>query len=166
MFKHTTCLIKNNDRFLLLNRNKQPSMGVWNGVGGKIEENETPEECVIRETYEETGIHLENVTYVGNVVLESEYGSSGIYVFISEISDGIQLKTPVNIEEGILDWKSIEWILDENNQGIISHLKRYLPLILEGKYGLEHIFYYNGHSILDYKSIVISKNEIHKKYKI
>lgn len=38
MFKHTTCLIKNNDSFLLLNRNKQPSMGVWNGVGGKIEE--------------------------------------------------------------------------------------------------------------------------------
>ena len=40
-------------------------MGMWNGVGGKIEENETPYEGIIRETFEETGIELSSVTYKG-----------------------------------------------------------------------------------------------------
>ena len=45
-------------------------MGMWNGVGGKIEENETPYEGIIRETFEETGIELSSVTYKGTVVLK------------------------------------------------------------------------------------------------
>ena len=47
-------------------------MGMWNGVGGKIEDNETPYEGIIRETLEETGIDLPRVTYKGNVVFKSK----------------------------------------------------------------------------------------------
>lgn len=37
MLKYTLCLIRNDDQLLLLNRVKKPQMGMWNGVGGKIE---------------------------------------------------------------------------------------------------------------------------------
>ena len=57
-YPYTLCLIRQDDHFLLLNRQKQPAMGMWNGVGGKIEPGETPTAAVIRETFEETGIAL------------------------------------------------------------------------------------------------------------
>ena len=65
MYKYTICFIRKSDKILLLNRNKKPNMGMWNGVGGKIEDNETPYEGIIRETLEETGIDLPSVTYKG-----------------------------------------------------------------------------------------------------
>lgn len=105
------------------------------------------------------------MTYAGNVVLKSEVGNSGIYIFIVEMPEHSSIQTPVNTEEGTLDWKSIQWILDEDNMGIISHLKCYLPLILEGKYDLEHTFLYDVHNILDYTTSKITENEVHKKYK-
>jgi 8-oxo-dGTP diphosphatase len=62
MLKYTICFIKRKDEILLLNRNKKPNMGLWNGVGGKIETGETPFEGIIRETWEETGLLLKEVT--------------------------------------------------------------------------------------------------------
>lgn len=49
---------KENNKILMLNRNKTPWMGKWNGVGGKIHANETPLDCMIREAQEETGLML------------------------------------------------------------------------------------------------------------
>ncbi|USK57773.1 NUDIX domain-containing protein (plasmid) [Cytobacillus solani] len=43
----------------MLNREKPPIMGVWNGVGGKIEKGETSDEGALREVFEETGIRVE-----------------------------------------------------------------------------------------------------------
>nr|WP_290754672.1 MULTISPECIES: hypothetical protein [unclassified Exiguobacterium] len=37
MDRYTLCLIRHADSFLLVNRQKRPAMGMWNGVGGKIE---------------------------------------------------------------------------------------------------------------------------------
>lgn len=68
MYKYTICFIRKGNNILLLNRNKKPTMGMWNGVGGKIEDNETPYEGIIREAFEETGIELQNVTYKGNII--------------------------------------------------------------------------------------------------
>ena len=48
MDRYTLCLIRHADSFLLVNRQKRPAMGMWNGVGGKIEPGETPEVAVIR----------------------------------------------------------------------------------------------------------------------
>lgn len=69
----------------MMNREFAPTKGLWNGVGGKIDEGETPLECVLREVFEETGIHLNNAKYKGVVTWEVDLVySGGMYSFIGE----------------------------------------------------------------------------------
>ena len=50
--KYTLCFIRRGDEILMLNREKPSWMGMWNGVGGRMEANETPKECILREVWE------------------------------------------------------------------------------------------------------------------
>jgi 8-oxo-dGTP diphosphatase len=156
MLKYTICFIKNDNEILLLNRNKQPNMGLWNGVGGKIEINESAYESVIRETFEETGITLEEVVFAGNVIWESSNGESGMHVFIADLPKGSRIHTPVKVEEGVLDWKEIEWIMDPENRGVVSNIRLFLSKILEGEIGLEHRFIYESGQIVDYSTTLLN----------
>ena len=64
------------EEYLMLYRNKKKNdlnEGKWVGVGGKFEEGESPEECLIREVREETGLTL------------TEYTMRGIVTFVSDI---------------------------------------------------------------------------------
>jgi len=59
----TLCYIRQNDKTLMLHRIKKQNdvhAGMWVGLGGKFEEGETPEACVIREVYEESGLEIQN----------------------------------------------------------------------------------------------------------
>lgn len=60
--KNTTlCYIEKDGKYLMLHRTKKKNdlnQDKWIGVGGKFEENETPEECLLREVREETGLTL------------------------------------------------------------------------------------------------------------
>ncbi|MCK5130449.1 MAG: NUDIX domain-containing protein, partial [Clostridiales bacterium] len=47
-YKYTICFIKRNDEILLLNRENDSWMGCWNGVGGRLEDGESPTECILR----------------------------------------------------------------------------------------------------------------------
>ena len=60
----TICYIEKDDKTLMLYRNKKKDdihEGKYVGVGGKFEQGETPEECVIREVKEETGLTLKSL---------------------------------------------------------------------------------------------------------
>lgn len=87
---------------LLRNKKKNDiNEGKWIGLGGKFEENESPEECMLREVYEETGIRLENWRYRGIVTFvpdksEGEY----MHLFTARADSGDF--TPCN--EGTLKW--------------------------------------------------------------
>lgn len=164
MLKYTLCLIRNGDRFLLLNRLKKPQMGTWNGVGGKMETGETPLESVIRETFEETGIQLKELVYAGNVIFRSKEGREGMYLFMADLPEGSRLETPAGTAEGILDWKPADWILHKDNRGVASNLRVYLPAVLEGRLGLEHLFTYDQGVIQDYTVAELVGNEINEKY--
>lgn len=164
MLKYTLCLIRNGDQFLLLNRLKKPQMGTWNGVGGKIESGETPLESVIRETFEETGILLKELTYAGNVIFKSNEGREGMYLFVADLPEGSLLETPLGTAEGILDWKPVDWILHKDNRGVASNLRVYLPVVLEGRVELEHLFTYDQGVIQDYTIVEINENKINEKY--
>ncbi len=59
----------------MLHRNSKkndPNGGKWIGVGGKFEENESPEDCLIREVKEETGFTLTNYRFRGLVTFVSD----------------------------------------------------------------------------------------------
>ncbi|WP_225340570.1 NUDIX hydrolase [Lysinibacillus capsici] len=152
MLKYTICFIKRDNKILLLNRNKSPNMGMWNGVGGKIEKDETPYQSVIRETFEETGIRIDEPLYAGKVTWKSNKGDSGMYVFIADLPQDSSVVTPVITDEGILEWKDVEWIVNPENKGVVDNLKLYLPKINDGKYELEHKFTYSDGFMLDYKT--------------
>jgi 8-oxo-dGTP diphosphatase len=162
MFRYTICFIKRDNQILLLNRIKPPEMGKWNGVGGKIEENETATDSVIRETFEETGIQLKEVKYVGNVIFKDTEGADGMYVFIANLPSQIRYQTPKVTEEGILDWKTLDWIMDVSNKGVAENIKYYLPKILNGEHHLEHMFIYDKHQLINYSFSVIN-NEMSGK---
>lgn len=75
----TLCYIERDGRYLMLHRIKKENdlnHDKWIGVGGKFEEDETPEECLLRETKEETGLTL------------TEYRFRGIVTFLSDQWEG------------------------------------------------------------------------------
>jgi len=144
LYRYTLCLIRKNDQWLLLNRQKQPAMGMWNGVGGKIEAGESPAESVTRETFEETGLTLTDVQSSGTILLQADE-TVGIYLFLAELPPDQLLVTPLATREGILDW-----ILDPDNTGVISNLKTYLPHVLKQTTPQLHTFHYDGHRLLEH----------------
>ncbi|MGE6375922.1 NUDIX hydrolase [Peribacillus muralis] len=147
MFKYTVCFVKRKNEILLLNREKAPIMGVWNGVGGKIEIGETPDEGAMREVFEETGIRVGCSHSSGTVTWETGAEQDGIYVYLYEAEDDLIYETPMKTREGILDWKTIDWILAPENLGIAEMVGAYLPVLLkeEGRYSF---IYKNGQTYL------------------
>ncbi|MBV6682758.1 8-oxo-dGTP diphosphatase [Bacillus sp. JRC01] len=143
MYKYTLCFIQRNDEILMLNRDKPPVLGLWNGVGGKIEKGETPSECILREIAEETGLHLtpEQIHYKGTVSWSSdESATGGMHLFTATIRSNVTYLTPIKTLEGLLDWKSIDWLSIEQNHGVGKMIPHYFTRMIEEKNGFHHHF--------------------------
>jgi len=76
--------------------------GKWNGLGGKIEPGETPEECVIREVQEESGLLIKKPALKGFLTFPKFDGNDDWYVFVYVATefDGELIESP----EGHLHW--------------------------------------------------------------
>ena len=75
MKKTTLCYIENKGSYLMLYRNRKPddpNEGKWLGIGGRIEEGETPDECNIREVREETGLRLLSAHFCGIIKFRAD----------------------------------------------------------------------------------------------
>lgn len=98
------CYIERDNKYLMLHRVKKEkdlNRDKWVGIGGKFEEGETPEECNLRETLEETGLTLKNQTYRGIVTFVSDkWGTEYMHLFHSDCFEG-NLK---ECDEGNLEW--------------------------------------------------------------
>ena len=81
MINTTLCYIQRGDEYLMLHRVKKENdinRDKWIGLGGKFEKDESPEECLLREVYEESGLRLTSWRYRGivtfvNTVCPTEY---------------------------------------------------------------------------------------------
>jgi len=147
--KFTMIFIKQRDQLLLLNRKKLPLMGLWTGVGGKIEQDESPETGARREVLEETGINVAELSFRGIVKWYTDTEESGMYLFLFELPEDIQYATPQKVAEGILDWKELSWITDTNNMSIPAHVLRFLPSVLNGEV-LVHYCVFRQNVLVDY----------------
>lgn len=82
MVNTSLCYIQHNDSYLMIHRNKKPgdyNKDKWIGIGGKFLEAESPEECVCREVFEETGLQFEQqqMQYRGIVTFVCQDGKTG-----------------------------------------------------------------------------------------
>ena len=100
----TLCYLERGDEYLLLHRTKKEhdeNRDKWIGVGGKFEEGESPEDCLLREVYEETGLHLERYRFRGIVTFASDaYPCEYMHLFTADRWSG----SPHDCAEGELAW--------------------------------------------------------------
>ncbi len=103
--KNTTlCYIERDGAYLLLHRVKKEhdeNRDKWIGIGGHFEENESPEDCVLREAREETGLELRSPRYCGIITFVSDrWEGEYMHLFHAEAFSG-SLR---DCDEGVLDW--------------------------------------------------------------
>lgn len=111
----TLCYLQHGSRTLMLLRNKKKQdihEGRWVGLGGKIEVGESPEECVIREVYEESGLQLRNPVLRGVMTFPNFDGCNDWYVFLYTGDDFSGMLK--ECDEGTLEWISTDKLLDLN----------------------------------------------------
>ena len=101
----TLCHIERDGKYLMMHRVKKAvdeNRDKWIGIGGKFEEGESPEDCLLREVREETGLRLKSWRYRGIVTFVSdEWGTEYMHLFVSDDFEG---EVRRDCAEGQLEW--------------------------------------------------------------
>ncbi len=97
---------RQDDRVLLIHRNKAPNLGLWIAPGGKVELNESPMDAARREMLEETGLHVRDLRWNGfcTEVSPRPDWQWFLFIYVTECFDGDL--TP-DLREGSLRWVSL-----------------------------------------------------------
>ena len=148
MRETTLCYIEQNDCYLMLHRTKKKADGSyekWLGVGGKLEMGETPEQCVRRETLEETGYILGDVSFRAKIYFYSDLWEDEImYLYTSSSFTGQQIPC----DEGELVWVKKSEISSLN---IWQGDKLFLERIAEESPYFELELRYKGDELISHK---------------
>ena len=110
MHNSALCYVLRGDEVLMLHRVKKEkdiNKDKWIGIGGKFEFEEAPEECLLREAREETGLTLPSWRCRGIVTFLSE-GGEGEYMYLFT-ADGFEGEL-IECDEGNLEWVSREFL--------------------------------------------------------
>ena len=104
MKQTTLCYIEKNDSYLMMHRVKKENdinQDKWVGVGGKLEAGESPEDCLLREVREETGLALKQFQYRGIITfISNQWGTEYMHLFTATEYEG-EIK---ECDEGNLEW--------------------------------------------------------------
>ena len=107
MINTTLCYIEKDRKYLMLHRVKKINdlnQDKWIGIGGKFEDKESPEECMIREALEETGLTLIKPEYRGLLTFVSDkWPTEYIHLFYADNFSG----ELIECDEGNLEWVPI-----------------------------------------------------------
>ncbi len=146
----TLCYVQRDDQTLMVHRIKKANdmhQGKWNGVGGKLEPGETPEECAIREIYEETGLQVTEVHLRGFLTFPAFNNDEDWYAFVftaCQFSGEL-----IELPEGTLEWVDNSRLLALN---LWEGDRIFLPWVLTGRFFSGKFVYENGslinHSIV------------------
>lgn len=108
----TLCYLMRGGEYLMLHRVRKEhdlNRDKWIGVGGKFEEGESPEDCVLRECREETGLTLKEYRYRGLVTFVSDQAPTEyMHLFTATGWSGEQTEC----SEGVLEWIPRERLLE------------------------------------------------------
>jgi 8-oxo-dGTP diphosphatase len=144
----TLCYVIDKDKTLMLHRIKKENdmhEGKWNGLGGKFEQGETPEECVIREVQEESGLLIKNPKMHGFITFPLFDGKKDWYVFLftaREFEGEL-----IDSSEGKLEWIKNEKLIELN---LWEGDKEFISWLLDDKFFSAKFVYENG-KLKDYK---------------
>lgn len=124
----THCYVETEDAYLMLHRvskKNDVNKDKWIGVGGHFEKGESPEECLLREVYEETGLTLTSWRFRGIVTFTQEgYGTEYMCMYTADGFTG----TIRECDEGILQWVPKKDLLSRN---LWEGDKIFIKLLLE-----------------------------------
>lgn len=122
------CYLETEDAYLMLHRvskKNDVNKDKWIGVGGHFEEGESPEDCLLREVYEETGLTLTSWRFRGIVTFTQEgYGTEYMCMYTADGFTG----TMKECDEGILEWVPKKDLLSLN---LWEGDKIFIKLLLE-----------------------------------
>lgn len=103
----TLCYLEKNDSYLLLHRIKKQNdinKDKWIGVGGHFEDFESPDECLVREVFEETGLKLNSYQFRGIVTFVSDDSGEKMYEYMCLYTSSDFSGTMIDCDEGKLEW--------------------------------------------------------------
>jgi 8-oxo-dGTP diphosphatase len=142
--------------YLMLYRNKKkedPNEGKWIGVGGKFEPGETPDECMLREVKEETGLVPDSYHFCGVIhFFSDEWEDEDMYLYSSDdfvpddpaaaefFSETGEYKPPF-CSEGELAWIPKDQILNLN---MWEGDRAFVGRLLEGQKEISLTLQYTG----------------------
>lgn len=140
MKETTLCYVQKDNKYLMLHRIKKEedvNEGKWIGIGGRIEDGETPEQCLVREAKEETGLTLTSYQYRGIVHFRSEdYEDEDMHLFTADAFEG----ELTECNEGVLKWIDYYklydlpmWEGDKLFFGLIRSNAKFFDLVLQYK---------------------------------
>ncbi len=144
----TLIYVKQNGKTLMLYRNKKENdfhEGKWNGLGGKFEKGESPEECAKRELKEESGLIAKSLKMKGFISFPKFDGKNDWYVFLF-IVDKFEGEL-INSPEGKLEWISDDKLLELN---LWEGDKIFIPWLFEDKF-FSAKFIYENKKFIDYE---------------
>ena len=142
----TLCYIEKDNRYLMLLRNKKKqdlNEGKWIGVGGKFEADETPEECLLREVREETGLTLTSYRYRAVITfISDEWGTEYMHLFTADGFEG----DLIDCDEGELRWIPKDEVL---NLSLWEGDRAFLKLLAEESPFFTMKLVYRGDELLE-----------------
>ncbi len=149
MTETTLCYIERDGKYLMLYRNKKPrdpNAGKWIGVGGKLEEGETPEQCLVREVREETGLELLGYRYRGKIFfLSDQWEDEIMYLYTATEFAG---EVSESCSEGELRWIPLEEI---SGLKLWEGDRIFLKELLAGKEDIQIELRYEGEKLVSWK---------------